>query len=67
MIQRHFLEDLEKDTLSPMLVAKMSDDEVKVIAAETEEVVRKRSNLEKLKSVLEEGEETFSSALGLFK
>ncbi|KAI7474151.1 hypothetical protein KC351_g10704 [Hortaea werneckii] len=67
VIKRNFLDNLEKDTLSPMLVAEMSDDEVGFITAETEEVVRKRSNLEELKSVLEDRQETFRSALGLFK
>ncbi|KAI6871030.1 hypothetical protein KC343_g5239 [Hortaea werneckii] len=67
VIKRHFLDDLEKDTFSPKLVAEMADGELNLIAAEAEEVARTRANLEERKSTLEDGLETFGSALGLSK
>ncbi|RMY82913.1 hypothetical protein D0861_07662 [Hortaea werneckii] len=67
VIERYLLRDLANDTLSPMLVGEMSDDEVSLIAAEAEEITRMRSNLEARKSTLENGQQTFRSALGLFK
>ncbi|GAB1742598.1 hypothetical protein NU219Hw_g8136t1 [Hortaea werneckii] len=67
VVERYLLRDLANDTLSPMLVGEMSDDEVSLIAAEAEEITRMRSNLEARKSVLENGQQTFRSALGLFK
>lgn len=67
MVERYLLRDLANDTLSPMLVGEMSGDEVSLIAAEAEEITRMRSNLEARKSVLENGQQTFRSALGLFK
>ncbi|KAI7233482.1 hypothetical protein KC330_g5346 [Hortaea werneckii] len=67
VIERYLLRDLANDILSPMLVGEMSDDEVGLIAAEAEEITRMRSNLEARKSTLENGQQTFRSALGLFK
>ncbi|KAI7283211.1 hypothetical protein KC345_g3022 [Hortaea werneckii] len=67
VIERYLLRDLANDTLSPMLVGEMPDDEVSLIAAEAEEITRMRSNLEARKSTLENGQQTFRSALGLFK
>ncbi len=61
------MRDLTADTLSPMLVGDMTDDDVAFIAAEPEETVRLRSNLETRKTMLEKGQETFKSALGLCK
>ncbi|TKA36176.1 hypothetical protein B0A54_12806 [Friedmanniomyces endolithicus] len=67
VIERHLMRDLTADTLSPMLVGDMTDDDVAFIAAEPEETVRLRSNLETRKTMLEKGQETFKSALGLCK
>lgn len=67
VIERCLLRALVADTLSPMLVGEMSDDEVGLVAAEAEEVTRMRANLEARKSTLENGQQTFESALGLFK
>lgn len=66
-IERYLLHDLAKDTLSPMLISDMTDDEVALVAAEPEEAVRMRSNLEARKAMLENGLETFKSTLGLRK
>ena len=53
--------------MSPMMVAEMTDEEVAFIAAEPEETTRLRANLEAKKTVLEKGQATFRSTLGLFK
>ena len=45
----------------------MTEDEVAFVAAEPEETTRMRDNLEARKATLEKGQETFKSALGLFK
>ena len=61
------MRDLAADTISPMLISDMTDDEMAFIAAEPEETTRLRGNLETKKATLEKGQETFKSALGLFK
>jgi len=66
-IERYLLRDLAKDTLSPMLISDMTDDEVALVAAEPEEAIGMRSNLEARKAMLENGLETFKSTLGLRK
>lgn len=45
----------------------MTDNEIALVAAEPEETTRIRANLEARKATLEKGQETFKSALGLFK
>ncbi|KXL51256.1 hypothetical protein M433DRAFT_73240 [Acidomyces richmondensis BFW] len=67
VIERHLLSDLAGETLSPMLINDMMDDEIAFVAAEPEETVRMRSNLEARKTLLDNGLETFKSTLGLRK
>ncbi|TKA68512.1 hypothetical protein B0A55_08173 [Friedmanniomyces simplex] len=67
VIERYLLRDLAADTISPMVIGDMTDDEIAFVAAEPEETTRLRGNLETRKSTLEKGQETFKSALGLFK
>lgn len=61
------MRDLATDTISPMLIGDMTDDEVGYVAAEPEEITRTRDALEARKATLEKGQQTFRSALGLFK
>lgn len=65
IIERYLLTDLAADTISPIIVGEMSDDEVGFVAAEPEETTRQRQSLEARKATLEKGRQTFKSALGL--
>ncbi|KAF2479882.1 P-loop containing nucleoside triphosphate hydrolase protein [Neohortaea acidophila] len=65
VIERYLLTDLAADTISPIIVGEMSDDEVGFVAAEPEETTRQRQSLEARKATLEKGRQTFKSALGL--
>lgn len=66
VIERYLLTDLAAETMSPMVIVDMSDEEVGYVAAEPEETTRKRDFLETRKATLEKGQETFRSALGMF-
>ena len=50
-----------------MVVGDMSEEEVAFVAAEPEETTHERNFLETRKATLEKGQETFKSALGLFR
>ena len=65
VVERHLMRDLAADTISPALIGDMTDEEIAFVAAEPEETTRLRSNLETRKAMLEKGQETFKSALGL--
>ncbi|KAK4924109.1 hypothetical protein LTR49_008849 [Elasticomyces elasticus] len=67
VIERYLLRDLAEDTISPMSILDMADEEVAFIAAEPEETTRSRANLEQKKATLEKGQQTFRMALGSFK
>lgn len=67
IVERHLLRDLAADTISPMIINDMTDDEVAIVAAEPEETTRMRDNLEARKAMLEKGQATFKSALGLLR
>ncbi|KAK0258042.1 hypothetical protein B0A54_07101 [Friedmanniomyces endolithicus] len=67
VVERHLMRDLAADTISPTLIGDMTDDEIAFVAAEPEETTRLRGNLETRKAMLEKGQETFKSALGLCK
>lgn len=67
IIERYLLNDLAADTISPLIISEMSDDEVAFVAAEAEETTRERDSLEARKATLEKGQQTFKSALGLSK
>jgi len=67
VIERHLLQGLDTQTVSPVLVGAMSEDEIAYVAAEAPEITAERENLEARKATLEKGREAFRSALGLFK
>ena len=67
VIERHLLTDLATDTISPVIITDMSNQEVAYVAAEPAETTRERQFLEGCKETLEKGQETFRSALGLFR
>ncbi|KAK0283836.1 hypothetical protein LTS00_011498 [Friedmanniomyces endolithicus] len=67
VVERHLMRDLAADTISPTLIGDMTDEEIAFVAAEPEETTRLRGNLETRKAMLEKGQETFKSALGLCK
>lgn len=67
VIERHLLHKLAQDTLSPMVVNDMSDNEIRYIAAEAEELTQKRDFLEGHKTILESGQDAFRAALGSYK
>ena len=67
VIERYLLKDLAAATISPMVVGDMTDEQIAYVAAEPEETTRERDFLEARKTVLEKGQETFKSALGLFR
>ncbi|CAK4030316.1 hypothetical protein B0A54_07101 [Lecanosticta acicola] len=60
VIERHLLRNLAGNTISPILVGDMTDEDVALIAAEPEETTRKRDFLEARKKI-------FQSALRLLK
>lgn len=67
IVERYLLADLDTQTFTPLIVNEMAEEDVASIAAEPEETTRERSSLEARKAMLEEGQKTFKSALGLFK
>ncbi|KAK3722656.1 hypothetical protein LTR37_002226 [Vermiconidia calcicola] len=67
VVERHLLRGLAENTLSPLLISDMTDGEISLVAPEPEEMTRQRDFLEARRSMLEQGQETFKSALGLFR
>lgn len=67
IIERYLLTNLASETICPLIVSEMDDDEVAFVAAEPEEITRERDSLEARKGTLEKGQQTFKSALGLFR
>lgn len=67
VIERYLLDNLANDTISPMIIHNMTDDEVGFVAAEAEDITKERAHLESRKAILEAGQATFKSALGLFR
>lgn len=67
VIERYLLEGLADETITPIVIADMTDEEIAYVAAEPEEVTRERDLLEVRKAALEKGQATFKSALGLFR
>jgi len=64
VVERHLVDPLPDNVLSPMLVLSLSDDEVKYIAGEPKEITDRRNHLEKHLKMLESGQETFRLAMG---
>ena len=67
VIEHHLLHNLAEQTLSPMIINEMPDGEIAHIAAEAEEVTKKREFLEGHKAVLESGQDASRKALGSYK
>lgn len=67
VVERHLLHGLDEHTLSPPVIADMSEDEVAAVAAESEETTATRDFLEHRRGILENGREAFRKALGAFR
>ena len=67
VIERHLLHDLGEHTFSPMVVVDLADEEVAYIAAEAEDISRKREDLKGQMQILENGQEAFRRALGAYR
>lgn len=64
VIERHLVETLPDIILSPLIVAKMTPQEIAFVAAEPPELTQQRTFLETRKAMLEKGLETFREAMG---
>lgn len=64
MVERHLIQDLAANTLSPQIVSEMNDEEVAFITAEPQHVTNKREYLEGQKAVLEEALSTIREFVG---
>lgn len=66
-VERHLVEPLPKIILSPLVVAKFTDEEVQFVAAEPPEVTQQRAFLENRMVMLNKGMDTFREAMGGLK
>ena len=64
VIERHLVAPLPDIILSPGVIAGMSDEEVKTVAAEARATTDRRNHLEQNKAMLEKGLDTFREAIG---
>ena len=64
IMERYLLTSLAAETISPMVIADMTEAEIAFVAAEPEETARERNFLETRKATLEKGQEVFKSTLG---
>jgi len=62
VIECHLIQPLPKEILSPVLVSKMTENDIKFIA-EPPEISQKRSHLKALRVMLKDGLETFREAV----
>jgi len=67
VIERHLVEPLPDIILSPLVVTEMTDQEIKFVAAEPQEITQQRMFLESRKAMLEKGLDTFREAMGGLK
>jgi len=67
VIERHMLDDLASQTLSPLIINDMDENEVSMVAAEDESITAQREHLEREKAILESGQDAFRKALGAFR
>jgi hypothetical protein len=63
-IERHLVHPLPDIILSPLTVAKFTDDEVEYAVAEPLEVTQRREHLEAHKAMLEAGMKLFKEVMG---
>ncbi|KAF2036298.1 GTP-binding protein [Setomelanomma holmii] len=66
VVERHLVDTLSWNVLSPRVIAGLTDAQVQLLTAEKHEVVRNRERLEGRKEVLEKGLKVFREALGGF-
>jgi hypothetical protein len=66
VIERHLVDTLSWNVLSPMVIAGLTDQQIALLTAEASEVSRNRDRLEGRKEVLEKGLKIFKEALGGF-
>ena len=64
VIERHLVEPLPDVIVSPLIIHRLSDEEVQYIAAEPHQLTQQRSFLESRKDMLEKGMNTFREAVG---
>ncbi|KAI0616786.1 GTP-binding protein [Pyrenophora tritici-repentis] len=66
VIERHLVDTLSWNVLSPRIIAGLTDQQVAMLTAEAPEVSHNRNRLEGRKQVLEKGLKIFKEALGGF-
>lgn len=66
VIERHFVDTLSTDVLSPRVIAGLSDTQISMLTSEAPEVASNRERLEERQKVLERGIRIFREALGGF-
>ncbi|KAH8717086.1 P-loop containing nucleoside triphosphate hydrolase protein [Phaeosphaeriaceae sp. PMI808] len=64
VIERHLIEPLPKDILSPIVIGKMTDQEIEFVTAERREITEQRLSLQLDKKKLEKGLEIISEVTG---
>lgn len=64
VIERHLLDTLPNQIISPVDVSRMTEDEIDYLAAEPAEVTQRRKFLEDRKEMLEAGQTTLRFAIG---
>jgi len=66
VIERHLVDTLSWNVLSPTVIAGLTDQQIALLTAEKPEVTRNRDRLEGRREVLEKGLKVFKEALGGF-
>ncbi|KAF2748951.1 GTP-binding protein [Sporormia fimetaria CBS 119925] len=66
VIERHLVDPLSRNVLSPRVIAGLTDEQISLLTAEAPEVTHQRDHLEGRKQVLENGLKIFKEALGGF-
>ncbi|KAF2091553.1 hypothetical protein K490DRAFT_70374 [Saccharata proteae CBS 121410] len=65
VVERYLIHNLAEDTISPMMLEDMTDDEVKLVASEPESTAMERRYLLNTLQSLEAGKNAFKNAIGL--
>ncbi len=66
VVERHLVDTLSSNVLSPHVIAGLTDEQIGMLTAEAPEVSRNRERLEEKQKVLERGLKIFKEALGGF-
>lgn len=67
VIERHLVEPLPDIIMSPLIIHRLTDEEVGYIAEEPQELTQQRAYLDSRKEMLERGMDTFREAVGGFR